>query len=199
MVVAGTLALVKSGLNVSIVQPSASPSGLNQSSLPEPVEIKEFGLEIEKISIRVPIIADVDGANEPVYQKITSQLGVAHLKGSQKPDQLGNMYIFGHSSYFKNFPGKPELKEIFKSIDKLDKGDRFIVYYKNVAYQYEVFGKKVVASDDFSVLDPTPKDPKDKTITLQTSWPPGTLVKRYIVFARQTGQSAASPSPSPAS
>lgn len=146
-------------------------------------DISQFGLEIPSLNIKVPVVADVDGQNEKLYHKITAKLGVAHLKGSSLPDQPGNLYLFGHSSFWENYPG--EYKELLKPLDQLKKGQQFTVYYKATPYQYTVTLNKVVAEDDYSVLDPTPKDDKDYTATIQTSWPPGTAAKRLVVFGKR--------------
>lgn len=156
----------------------------DDSELPDisPV-ITEFGLEIPSLSIKVPIVANVDGEKEKLYQKITAKLGIAHLKDTALPDQTGNVYLFGHSSFWLNYPG--EYKEIFKNLDQVKKDETFTLYYKGSPSTYKVFENKIVAADDFSVLDPTPKDDKDSTITIQTCWPPGTDTKRLVVFAKK--------------
>ncbi len=153
----------------------------------EPVKekpnISEFGLDISKINVWVPIIPSVDTGNEAGYLKALES-GVALSKDSaESPEKLGNMFIFGHSEYYKNKPG--DYKQVFQELNKMKKDDTFTVYYQKVAYAYEVTDSKVVAADDFSVLDATPEDRNDKTITIMTCWPPGTVQHRWIVFAKQ--------------
>jgi len=146
-------------------------------------DITQFGLEIPSLSIKAPVVPAVDGLNERGYHVITAKLGVAHLKGSQYPDQKGNTYLFGHSSFWLNYPG--QYKELLRPLDQLKKDEKFLVYYKGTPYEYTVFANKVVEGDDFSVLDPTPEIDNDYTVTLQTSWPPGTALKRRVVFGRR--------------
>lgn len=148
-------------------------------------DITQFGLEAPSLNIKAPVLANVDGEKERLYQQITAKLGVAHLKNSPTPDQKGNVYLFGHSSFWLNYPG--QYKELFKELDKLKKDETFTIYYKGTPYTYKVTDNKVVADNDFSVLDgPTPKDANDYTVTIQTCWPPGTDTKRLVVFGVRT-------------
>lgn len=160
-------------------------SDLEDIELPDVTpDISQFGLEIPSLSIKAPVIPEVDGLNERLYHVITAKLGVAQLKGSSYPDQPGNVYLFGHSSFWLNYPG--EYKQLLRPLDQLEKGQGFTIYYKGAAYEYTVTANKIVAEDDFSVLDPTPEDTKDFTATVQTSWPPGTAQKRLVVFGVRT-------------
>ncbi|MEK9156299.1 MAG: sortase [Patescibacteria group bacterium] len=147
------------------------------------VDIGDFGLDIPSIGVWAPIIPNVDEKNEAAYLKAIES-GVAlsrELAGN--PKENGNMFIFGHSKYYENKPG--DYKEVFKDLNKLSAGNKFTVYYRRQSYQYEVLDSKVVAADDFSIRDATPDNPDDKTITIMTCWPPGTIKNRWIIFAKQ--------------
>lgn len=146
-------------------------------------DITQFGLEIPLLSIKVPVIADVDLSNEKRYQAIVAKLGIAQMEGTKLPTEKGNLFLFGHSSFWLNYPG--EYKQVFKELDKLKKDEKFTVYYKGATYEYTVMQNKIVADDDFSVLDPTPNDANDSTITIMTCWPPGTSQKRLVVFGKR--------------
>lgn len=144
---------------------------------------KDFGLVIDKINASAPIIKEVNPDSESVYYKALEQ-GVAHWQGTPYPDQHGNMFIFGHSSFYA--VAKGDYKDIFAPLDKVEKGDKFDVWYNSQKYTYEVVDNKVVTDTDFSVLDgPTPADKNDKTITIMTCWPPKTIAKRRVVFGKQ--------------
>lgn len=140
-------------------------------------------LEIPKLNIKAPIVFDVSGANEKAYLKALEG-GVAHLAGSPRPNEAGNTFIFGHSQYYKLRPGN--YKEVFKELDKLIRDDEFSIFYQDKEIKYKVVENKIVKFDDWSIQDgPTAKDPKDKTITIMTCWPPGTLKARRAIFAVQ--------------
>jgi LPXTG-site transpeptidase (sortase) family protein len=145
-------------------------------------DISEFGLEIAKLDIWAPIIPDVDGYDKDVYLKKIEN-GVAQFEGTKNPDKPGNLFIFGHSKYYKEKPG--DYKEVFKTLNRLVQGDRFNIYYKGKKYGYEVTDSKRVSKTDWSIMDPTPGIKDDKTVTIMTCWPPGALDARWVVFATQ--------------
>jgi len=140
----------------------------------EEVNIKNFGLKIEKIGIVVPIVPQVDGNQENIYNNALKK-GVAHLKDSAFPGDRGNIFIFGHSSSTIRSP----YSKIFARLSNLTNGDKIVVFYKNKEYIYYVFEKKVVEANDVSVAMPTEKE----QLTLMTCWPIGTDKKRLIIKA----------------
>jgi LPXTG-site transpeptidase (sortase) family protein len=188
LIIGGVLVIRK--LRSNIQQPTSNPStSSGQANLPsvnattvEP-KSKDFGLVIEKINANAPVVKEVNPESESVYYKALEQ-GVAQWKGTPYPDQPGNMFIFGHSSFYE--VAKGDYKDIFAPLDKVEKGDRFDIWYNNQKYTYEIVENKVVKDTDFSVLDgPTPNDKDDKTITIMTCWPPKTIAKRRVVFGKQ--------------
>ena len=138
--------------------------------------IKQFGLIINKLGVLTPIIADVEGNNKPAYLKALTR-GVAHYKGTAKPGEGSNIFIFGHSS---TLIGTGNYAQVFASLNELKKGDEAVVTYQEKDYRYVVSAKKVVASDDVSVLAPT----KAEQLTLMTCWPIGSNAKRLIVILK---------------
>lgn len=146
----------------------------NSDAIPQ----KDFYLVIPKINIRVPVIAKVNGADKTAYLKALEN-GVAHYAGTSLPGEVGKVFIFGHSSYYRNLPGN--YKKIFASLNNLNTGDEITMYYQNTEYVYRVFDKKIVLPDDTSVLQAT----ENKTLALQTCWPPGTVEKRLVVYSEQ--------------
>lgn len=144
----------------------------------------EFLLSIPKIGVTAPVIEDVDGTDEKTYLSAIEQ-GVAQMRGTPLPTEDGTTFIFGHSSYYRQKPG--DYKEVFKRLNELTNGDKFTLGLKGTIYTYEVFESKIVTDDDWSILSPADASPR--TLTLMTCWPPGTLDRRYVVFARQIEQS----------
>lgn len=140
---------------------------------------KEFSIVIPKINASAPIIKNVDPFNSNEF--LTSlKRGVAHAKNTKFPNQDGNTYLFAHST--DAFYNVSQYNAVFYLIGKLEKGDEIKIYYDNVEYSYSVVDKKVVSSGDVKYLT---TDTKDKLLTLQTCYPPGTTLKRLIVTAKQ--------------
>lgn len=102
--------------------------------------------------------------------------GVVHYPYTANPDQYGNVFITGHSSYYPWDKGR--YKEIFALLHKLEKGDQYLIYYKGGKYTYQVTDIFEVGPDDVSVLE----QPVDQKISsLMTCTPIGTVLRRLIV------------------
>lgn len=141
-----------------------------------PVATVNNHLVIPKIGVDVPIQWNIP--EDDIYSAL--ERGVVHYQGTAVPEDTGNVFIFGHSSYYLWAPGS--YKQIFALLDKLQTGDRIYVNYQNKVYGYEVIGKKVVEPEDLSVL----AQPQDKKIlTLMTCVPIGTNLRRLIIEAKQ--------------
>lgn len=152
-------------------------------SIPQPLEkFEDFGLTIEKLKISAPIVPQVDGFNEKIYYGALKK-GVGQFKDSSTPDKTGNLFIFGHSSWFPGVVGK--YTEVFLQLNELKKDDEFIVYYQKTPYKYKVTKSYLTTDQDWTLIDPTPDNKDDKTVTLMTCWPPGTTAKRWGVVATQ--------------
>lgn len=150
-------------------------------AIPQPLPtFEDFGLTIEKLNVSAPIIPNVDGFNEKVYYAALAK-GVAQFKGSVTPDQPGNLFIFGHSSFFEKAVG--DYKEVFKNLDQLKENDEFLVYYHKTPYRYKVTKSFETNDKDWSIINQDNKT--DKSVTLMTCWPPGTIAKRWVVQAKQ--------------
>lgn len=137
---------------------------------------EDFHLIIPALNVNAPIIADVDGTNKVVYDKALEG-GVAQLKGSSKPGEGSNIFIFGHSSYY--FWAAGDYKNVFKNLDDLKENDEIIIWYNLKEYKYKVIQTKVVWPNEVDVALPTKKE----QVSLMTCVPPGTTLKRLIVVA----------------
>ena len=138
------------------------------------ISFKKFGLKISRLKISVPVVPDVDGANESVYDEALQE-GVAHFRGTLYPGDGGNIFIFGHSSALDN--GK--YGQVFANLNDLNKGDEVELSYNDKAFHYTVQNKKIVEATELSVLQNTPSE----QLTLMTCWPVGTDQKRLVVIA----------------
>jgi sortase A len=137
----------------------------------------DFSIIIPKIAAVAPVISEVDYTNSDIFLKVLKK-GVAHAKGTAYPDQVGNVYIFAHST--DAFYNVGNFNAVFYLLGKLNKGDEVVLYYKGNKYTYSVSEVKVVSKDDSYYLG---KISEGKTLTLQTCYPPGTTLKRLVVIA----------------
>lgn len=140
---------------------------------------KEFGIVIPKIGANAKIIAEVDPYNANAYQVALTK-GVAQAKGTAMPNEIGNMFLFSHSS--ANILEAARYNSVFYLLSKLKKDDEVDIYYKQQKYKYKVSEIKLVDAKDVSYLNPKSES---KTLTLMTCWPAGTTYKRLLVIARE--------------
>lgn len=138
----------------------------------------EYGIVIEKINANAKIIPNVNPANESQYSKALTQ-GVAEALGSTKPGEVGNLYLFSHST---DAPWNIiRYNATFYLLKELEAGDRVVIFYKNRRYEYVVFDKIIASPKDISFITNRYDSP---VLTLQTCDPPGTLFNRLIVRAK---------------
>jgi sortase A len=123
----------------------------------------------QAIQIQIPVI-DVDA---PVVQGDGwEQLkkGVAQHTGSANPGQSGNMVLSAHNDVFG---------EIFRHLDKLQRGDEVIVYTATHSFTYIIIGVQIVSPTDIEVMAPT----LDPTVTLISCYPYMIDKQRIVVQA----------------
>jgi len=137
-----------------------------------------FGIVIPKINANSRVVKDIDPRNPSEYQEALSR-GVAHAKGTALPGDIGNVFLFSHSSV--DFWLATRYNSIFYLLNKLETGDKIILYYQDKKYTYLVDLKKIVDPTDTSALT---KKTSDRQLTLMTCWPPGTSLQRLIVTAK---------------
>jgi LPXTG-site transpeptidase (sortase) family protein len=141
---------------------------------------KEFSLVIPKINLNVEIFPEIDPSNPEKYLPVLRK-GVAHAKGSAYPDEeTGNVFLFGHST--DTFYNIGRYNAVFFLINKLHAGDEIDIFYRDKRYQYEAIESQVVEPDGISSY--LKKFQGQKTLTLQTCYPPGTTLQRLLVIAK---------------
>lgn len=138
----------------------------------------QFGLIIPKIGANAPIYPNVDPAEEKVYLPIL-QKGVAHALGTVFPGVPGTVYLYAHST--DAFWNVGRYNAIFYLIKELVNGDEIDVFYNGVRHVYRVVNKIVVDPTEVNYLT---EPVSYEQLTLQTCWPPGTTLKRLLIFAR---------------
>lgn len=175
--------------NLKVFQNAPQKSAFSLADLGE-LYPDEMRLEIPKLfSGTVPVksvdVAEFDFkdlySSENVIQEALRE-GVVHYPYTANPDQFGNVFITGHSSYYPWDEGR--YKEIFALLHKLEVGDQYAITYQGKKYSYRVIEVFEIKPDDVSVLE----QPLDKKIsTLMTCTPIGTTLKRLIVRAELVG------------
>lgn len=160
------------GYTVRTAVPALKPKAVN------PID-REFGIIIPKIGANARIIANVDPFDSAAYQNALTR-GVAQAKGSRVPGDGGNTFLFAHSSM--NFYDALRYNSVFYLLNKLERNDEILVYYRGIRYPYRVTDVRFVPPSMIQYLFSVPKT---ETVTLMTCWPPGTTAKRLIVIAER--------------
>ncbi len=137
----------------------------------------DFGILIPKIGANAHVVKGVDPYNPTIYQEALTK-GVAHAKGSVLPGQIGNIFLFSHSS--SDFLNATRYNSVFYLLSKLEKSDTIKLFYEGKEYNYLVATKQVTESDAIQFLT---YEAKAETLTLMTCWPPGTSLKRLVIQA----------------
>lgn len=172
---------------VAQIKAYVSPGSVNpQNIIVDPSSDTAVGQEprliIPKINVDAPVIYGVQSLAEAPIQDALRD-GVVHypLPGaSSLPGQKGNAVFLGHSSNDVFDSGK--YKFVFVLLERLQPGDTFYVNYKGIRYTYSVTKKEVVNPSEVSKLIVQTDKP---LATLLTCVPPGTALKRLLVWAEQ--------------
>ena len=135
-------------------------------------------ISIPDRKIEAPVIY-ITETNEDVYQEALTR-GAVHFPGTVLPGEYGNPYIFGHSSDYAWKAG--DYKKIFKELIDIPLETKvYITNHDGSLFVYVIKETKIVGPKDTSVLDQY--NYERKMLTLQTSWPLNTALKRYIAVA----------------
>jgi LPXTG-site transpeptidase (sortase) family protein len=147
------------------------------ASQPAP-QASPYELDVEKISVKSPIVMDVDARNKNTYAAALKK-GVAHMLGTAHPGEKDNMVLFAHSSVSAKY--RDQYSPIFARLAELQTGDKITIKHLKTGrtYQYTVQGKKTVDAGDTSMIQPS----RDERLTLSTCWPVGSNKSRLIVWA----------------
>lgn len=142
----------------------------------------DFNIIIPKVGANSNIVPNVDAANEREYLDALEH-GVAHTRGTAFPGDGGHIYLFAHSTdYFWNVGN---YNAVFYLIYKLEAGDEIDLFYKGQRYVYKVIDKLEVGPEEVQYLT---RQSNNEFLTLQTCWPPGTTLRRLLVFATRVAE-----------
>ncbi len=150
----------------------------NKVQLLQPID-PDFSIVIPAIAANAKILPDVNAADQNEYLAALKK-GVAHAKGSSFPGENGHIFLFAHSTdYFWNVSN---YNAVFYLLYKLKNEDEVNIFYKGKRFAYKVTGSKIV---DPSQVEYLTRTSAQEEVTLQTCWPPGTTLKRLLVFAKR--------------
>ena len=154
------------------------PAPTQQGPASTQVQAEADHLWIDSLGISVPL-KYVDEVSENVFQEALRD-GVVHYPGTALPGQVGNAYYFGHSSDYLWSKGR--YKTVFALLPRIESGAEIkITDHAGQLFTYTVVETKVVAPDDLSVLNQG--DGQNKSLSIQTSYPVGTALRRSVAVA----------------
>jgi len=173
----------EASLNSQLEQTN-QPKGLLANVLQiKPVEVlapqdPNYSIIIPKIGANSRITTT--GVSEEKDYLDVLKTGVAHAQGTSFPGESGHIFLFAHSTdYFWNVGA---YNAIFYLLYKLEPQDEVDLFYQGQRYVYRVTGKEII---DPSQVEYLTKKTDREFLTLQTCWPPGTTLKRMLVFAER--------------
>ncbi len=121
----------------------------------------------------------VDEADEELFQKALEN-GIVHYPGTALPGEFGNPYLFGHSSDYLWKAG--DYKQVLKELIDIPVDTEVrITNPDGELFIFRVIETKIVGPKEVSVLDQ--QNHERQLLTIQTSWPLGTALKRYIAVS----------------
>jgi sortase A len=136
-----------------------------------------FSIIIPKIGANAKIIPNVNAGEKQEYLDSLQQ-GVAHTLGTSFPGEKGHIFLFAHSTdYFWNIGN---YNAVFYLLYKLEKNDNITIVYQGKRYLYKVIGSQIVNPSQVEYVS---RKSNKEFLTLQTCWPPGTTLKRLLVYA----------------
>ncbi|MFA5134923.1 MAG: sortase [Patescibacteria group bacterium] len=145
--------------------PERTPLGTAQ---PDYLWIPDRGIE-------APVVY-VNETTEEAFQK-GLEGGVVHYPGTAVPGEPGNPYLFGHSSDYLWKAG--DYKQVLKDLIDIPLETKVrITNHAGELFIFRVIETKIVGPKEVSVLDQ--QNYERVLLTLQTSYPLGTALKRYI-------------------
>lgn len=155
----------------------------SENVIQSPVEVVETRepntIYIESLGIKAPLIY-TDETEERKFQEALA-LGVVHYPNTAEVGERGNAFFFGHSSDFPTKPGN--YKTVFALLPHIQMGQEIVVTdAKGVVYRYEAVSTHVVKPTDTQWLQQG--DRSEAIITLQTSYPVGTAINRFLVIGK---------------
>lgn len=147
---------------------------------PELAPDNTFSISIPSIGATAVVVENVDPFSKDAYMEAL-KVGVAHTKGTALPGTAGgNIFMFAHST--DRIENISKYNAIFYLLREMVAGDEVLVNFSGIKHRYKVTETKIVEPDDTTYLVSETPDGKERLV-LQTCWPPGTVLKRFLVIA----------------
>jgi LPXTG-site transpeptidase (sortase) family protein len=141
------------------------------------IVIPRIGENIPLLDTKVASGSSFETMHETFMEELRG--GVVRYPGTALPGEMGNVFVFGHSS---NYPWvKSDYNDVFALLDTLENGDEITIYYNQKKFTYRVTDRAVVKPGDVKTLES--RDHTKKELSLMTCWPIGTTLERIIIFA----------------
>ncbi|MBX4205274.1 MAG: sortase [Candidatus Doudnabacteria bacterium] len=176
LILLGGLAFIYLGFHwQEFTHPKAKQAAVSSSSVQT---LESSRLDIPNLKISVPIVYSSSSKASDVEAELKS--GVVHLGGTANPGEVGNSYIVGHSSNYKNSQG--EYNEVFFELPNIHVGDKVYIKKGKEILTFVVYETRVVEPTELWVM--SQETAGDRILTLQTSYPVGTADRRFIAVAR---------------
>jgi len=134
----------------------------------------DFQINIPKIELEKKVIPNIDPRDEAIYKEAFKQ-GVAHGLGTKFPDEIGNTYLYAHST--KKVENIDKYAGWFTRLDELEVGDEVIIEYGQNKYTYSIASREIIdprATGVYTAYAPV------QMLTLQTCHPRGEVTERII-------------------
>ena len=138
---------------------------------------KSNSIEIPTINISAPVVIGESADNTILEENLNR--GPVYYPGSVLPGENGQIVILGHSAP----PNWPHIKYdwVFSDIEKLNSGDKIILYFNNTKYIYIVKTKNIIkAGQDIGNVG---LSGTNNILTIISCWPPGKNYQRITVSA----------------
>ena len=160
--------------------PPNSPGGVQPNDAEIPEHLRPLVQSLANIPIPTPspeqavrMQASAIGVDAPVVQGDGwDQLkkGIGQHIGTTNPGQKGNLVLSAHDDVFG---------QIFRNLDRLQEGDKIVVFSSQSAYTYIVRQTQVVEPTQVEVMNQT----QDPIVTLISCYPYLVNNKRIVVTA----------------
>jgi sortase A len=141
---------------------------LASAPLPTPGPEQAIRLQISSIRVDAPVVQG-DG-----WEQLKK--GVGQHNGTADPGKPGNTVLSAHNDIFG---------EIFRDLDRVQKGDQVVLFTNQRTYTYVVVDSKIVEPTDVEAMAPTDQP----MVTLISCYPYLVDNKRIVVVARLEGGS----------
>ena len=133
-------------------------------------------IEITKINLSASVVNPTTAGIEALDKELLK--GAVRYPTSAKLGEVGNVVLFGHSSYLPVVNN--QVYKTFNGIQKLVAGDVVIVYSSNTAYTYRVRSVAKESADNNTAIQ---LSMDDKVLTLVTCNSFATKQDRFVVTA----------------